>query len=84
MRASLIFSTNDVIANVGVLISGLLVAILGSRIPDLTIGAIVAAFVVSGGWRILNEARAERAKLCESAHNVSDKTDPTAINIAGQ
>jgi len=57
MRASWIFSTNDVIANLGVIISGGLVMWLGSRLPDLIIGAIVSAIVLRGGLHILREAR---------------------------
>lgn len=57
MRASWIFSTNDVIANLGVMVSGLLVAITGSRFPDLVIGTIISLVVIRGGTRILREAR---------------------------
>ena len=57
MRASWIFSTNDVVANLGVIISGLLVWTLGSRYPDLVIGAIISAVVVRGGVIILREAK---------------------------
>ena len=57
MRASWIFSTNDVVANLGVIISGLLVWALGSRYPDLVIGAIISAVVVRGGVIILHEAK---------------------------
>jgi cation diffusion facilitator family transporter len=53
MRASFIYSANDVIANVGVIIAGLLVALTHSPIPDLLIGALIAALVVRGGIRIL-------------------------------
>jgi Co/Zn/Cd efflux system component len=60
MRASWIFSANDVIANVGVIVAGVLVAWLGSPIPDLLIGGIIALIVVRGGVRILREAHAER------------------------
>ena len=58
MRASWIFSTNDVIANTGIIISGALVWILGSRYPDLVIGAVIATVIVRGGIKILAEARA--------------------------
>ena len=58
MRASWIFSANDVVANLGVIISGLLVWALGSRYPDLVIGAIISAVVVRGGFIILHEAKA--------------------------
>ncbi len=60
MRASWIFSTNDVIANLGVIGAGALVAATGSRLPDLLIGALIAAVVVRGGVRILAESRAAR------------------------
>lgn len=53
MRASWIFSTNDVIANLGVIAAGLLVGWTGSRLPDLVIGTIIAAVVLSGALRIL-------------------------------
>ncbi len=60
MRASWIFSTNDVIANLGVIISGGLVLYLGSRLPDLVIGALISAVVLRGGVQILREAREAR------------------------
>jgi cation diffusion facilitator family transporter len=58
MRASVIFSTNDTLANLGVIAAGLLVAWSGSRIPDLLIGFAVSLLVLNGGRRILREARA--------------------------
>jgi cation diffusion facilitator family transporter len=62
MRASWIFSTNDVIANLGVIISGGLVMYFHSRIPDLIIGTIISGFVLRGGIQILREAKAILAK----------------------
>ena len=53
MKASWIFSTNDVIANIGVIVAGTLVAWTGSRFPDLAIGALIAVVVASGAVRIL-------------------------------
>lgn len=53
MRASWIFSTNDVLANLGVIVAGVLVAWTGSRIPDLVIGAAVGLLVLVGAVRIL-------------------------------
>ncbi len=61
MRASLIFSANDVIANIGVILSGALVWWLGSRYPDLIIGFIIAMVVLRGGVIILREAAREQA-----------------------
>jgi cation diffusion facilitator family transporter len=57
MRASWIFTTNDLFANIGVIVSGTLVWISGSRYPDLVIGVIISAIVVRGGIKILKEAR---------------------------
>ena len=59
MRASWIFSTNDVIANLGVIVSGGLVWVLGSRYPDLAVGAVISIVIVRGGIKILGEARRE-------------------------
>lgn len=53
MKASWIFSANDVIANMGVIVAGALVAWTGSRYPDLVIGAIISAVVMRGALRIL-------------------------------
>lgn len=53
MKASWIFSANDVIANVGVILAGVLVAATGSRYPDLVIGLIIAIIVFIGAQRIL-------------------------------
>lgn len=57
MRASLIFSTNDTLANAGVIVAGALVALTGSRLPDLLIGAAISLLVLRGGLRILSEVR---------------------------
>jgi len=53
MKASWIFSANDVIVNTGVIISGVLVYVLKSNIPDLIIGAIVSFIVIRGGVVII-------------------------------
>ncbi len=59
MRASWIFSANDVIANMGVIIAGVLVVWLDSRAPDLVIGCIVSIVVLRGAWMILKDAKQE-------------------------
>ncbi len=53
MRATYICTANDVLANVGVIAAGALVAWTGSRLPDLAVGTAVALLVLSGGVRIL-------------------------------
>ena len=53
MKASWIFSANDVIANLGVIVAGVLVALTGSRYPDLVIGLLIGVVVLNGARRIL-------------------------------
>lgn len=53
MKASWIFSANDVVINLGVILAGALVAWTGSNYPDLIIGAIVGGIVLNGARRIL-------------------------------
>lgn len=53
MRASYIFSANDVIANLGVIVAGALVAWTGSALPDLVIGTIIGLVVLNGARKIL-------------------------------
>lgn len=53
MKASWIFSTNDVLANLGVIAAAALVAATGSRLPDLVIGTAIALLVLNGARRIL-------------------------------
>jgi cation diffusion facilitator family transporter len=59
MRASWIFSRNDVIANTGVIIGGTIVYITESRWPDLIIGTVIAIIVLFGAWQIFREAHSE-------------------------
>ncbi|WP_185247980.1 cation transporter [Chryseobacterium bernardetii] len=56
MQASMIFTSNDVIINSGVIVAGLLVHWLNSSYPDLIIGAIVFVVVARGAYRILELA----------------------------
>jgi len=53
MQASLIFTSNDVIINLGVILAGGLVNWLNSSKPDLIIGSIVFVLVIQGALRIL-------------------------------
>ena len=53
MKATKIFSTNDVLANLGVIVAGGLVAWTGSGYPDLVIGGIIGIIVLDGARRIL-------------------------------
>ncbi len=53
MRASMIFTSNDIIINLGVIVAGILVHWLNSGLPDLIIGIIVFGLVIQGAFRIL-------------------------------
>lgn len=53
MKASYIFSANDVLANIGVIVAGVLVHWTNSSYPDLVIGTVIALIVMRGAQRIL-------------------------------
>lgn len=57
MKASMIFTSTDVIANVGVIIAGALVYLTSSKLPDLSVGTIVFVLVGLGAYRILKLSR---------------------------
>jgi Co/Zn/Cd efflux system component len=57
MQASRIFTSNDVIINVGVILAGVLVFVTGSKIPDLVVGTVVFVIVARGAYRIFQIAK---------------------------
>lgn len=57
MRASMIFTSNDVIINLGVIVAGLLVLLSGSPLPDLLAGAVVFVLVARGAMQMLKLSR---------------------------
>jgi Co/Zn/Cd efflux system component len=59
MRASWIFSANDVIANIGVIVAGVLVMLLDSRWPDIVIGSLIAILILRGAYLITTDAKKE-------------------------
>ena len=50
---SRVFTTNDVIANIGVIVAGVLVSAFNSGLPDLVIATVIAFVVLTGAIRIL-------------------------------
>lgn len=66
LKASWIFTTNDMIANLGIVVSGVAVMLLKSPLPDLLIGVFVVGIVIKGGWEILEHAREARARASAS------------------
>lgn len=53
MKASMIFTSNDIIINAGVIVAGILVLFTNSKYPDLIIGSFVFLIVFRGAIRIL-------------------------------
>ena len=53
MKASMIFTSNDIIINAGVIVAGFLVLFTNSKYPDLIIGSLVFFIVFRGAFRIL-------------------------------
>ncbi len=63
MRASWIFSKNDVIANLGIILGAGLVYQLDSRFPDLIIGLAISIIVIRGGINIIKDANKAKSAL---------------------
>ena len=53
LKASWIFTATDALANLGVIVAGVLVAVTGAAWPDLVVGAAVGFLVLWGAVRIL-------------------------------
>jgi Co/Zn/Cd efflux system component len=66
LRATWLFTRVDVIANLAVIISGVLVLVLHSALPDLVIGAAIACYVLKEALGILREAKEARVAASES------------------
>jgi len=60
MKASKIFTSNDMFVNLGIVLSGIAVMLFNSALPDLIISLITVGVVLQGGWKILKEARVAR------------------------
>lgn len=56
IKASIIFTDNDMWINLGIVISGLGVVIFKSPIPDLVVGIIIVLISLWGGLKILKDA----------------------------
>ena len=57
MQASMIFTSNDIWINAGVVVAAVLVLWSNSNLPDLMIGLIVFLIVIRGAFRILKIAK---------------------------
>ena len=59
MRASWIFSANDVLANLGVIIGGAFVFWPHPTLPDLIIGSVITLLILWGAFHIIRDAKSE-------------------------
>lgn len=57
IRATVIFTRVDVIANIAVIIAGLIVIATGFRFVDLLVGASIGAYIIKESLEILGHAR---------------------------
>ena len=62
LRASWIFTRADVIANLGVIVAGLLVLGIGAPWPDFVIGAGIGLYVIREAVEILRDPRQRTAR----------------------
>ena len=62
LRATWIFTRADVVANVGVILAGVLVLVLGSPYPDYGIGTLIGLYVIKEALEILSDARNARSE----------------------
>ncbi len=53
IKASLIFTSIDVLANIGVIFAGILVYFTHSRYPDLIVGSLIFLMVARGSYKIM-------------------------------
>lgn len=78
MRASWIFSANDVIANLGVVLAGIFVMVLEQRWPDIVIGSIISVLILRGAYRILTDAKQELASAQKTCEKPSEDKQTTS------
>jgi Co/Zn/Cd efflux system component len=63
LRATWIFTRVDVIANIGVIASGVLVFLTNSRFPDLAVGTAIGIYVIREALEILGEAWTQKVEI---------------------
>ena len=67
LHAAWLFTRADVVANIGVILSGLLVLLTGSRFPDIAVGGAIGVYVIREALEILGNARQVRRAASEGA-----------------
>ena len=64
VRAVWLFSRNDALGNLAVLIAAGLVAWTGTRWPDLVAGSTIASLFLHSAWSIITDARSDLRLAC--------------------
>jgi cation diffusion facilitator family transporter len=62
LRATWLFTRADVVANLGVILAGLLVLWLSVPYPDFVIGTLIGLYVIKEAIEILRDARSETSE----------------------
>ena len=62
-RAVWLFSRNDALGNIAVVIASVLVALTNSPWPDLVVAFVIASLFLQSAWSIINDSRRERLRL---------------------
>lgn len=75
LRATWLFTRADVVANIGVVVAGVLVLLLGSPYPDFVIGALIGLYVIKEAVEILGDARRATQAACGSAQQLQSEKD---------
>lgn len=60
LRAAWTFSINDFLSNLGIVVAGVLVQLIGRNWPDLVVGLAIAGVAAYGGVEILRDAARTR------------------------
>lgn len=83
MRSTWLCSRNDVVANLAVIIAGLLTFVVQSRWPDLFVGFIIALLFIKSAWSIIQESTAElKSDSAVTAEDCCSNTGAVKVSIA--
>lgn len=75
IKASIIFTGNDMLVNLGIVLSGVAVMIFNSPLPDLLISLVVVGVVLQGGSRILKRARDAHEEAFRASESSNQKKE---------
>ena len=70
LRATWLFTRADVVANIGVILAGMLVFWLKLPYPDYIIGALIGLYVIKEAVEILGDARRARVETTDTPPSV--------------